>query len=169
MDTMPLYLVFLHSIPENVILILLGLVLIGVRPSLARVLWVALLVALASYFIRALPLPPGINVFIQLPVLILLLAFLCSLHLTYATVASFLGLILLGLAETVYNLVVPALTGITVQQAMDIPLWRALYPLPEYVLLGLVIMALIRYDVVIYDIRGAFDENRISSTEERLT
>ncbi len=167
MDTIPLHLFLFHSILENIILILLGLLLIGVRPPLPRLMWVALLMALASYYIRTLPLSPGINVFIQLPVLIVLLAYICPLQLTYATVASFLGLILLGLAETVYNLVVPAITGITVQQVMDAPLLRALYPLPEYLLLGLVIVALSRYHVVIYDIRGTFDEQKISSGEER--
>lgn len=67
MDIMPIYLIFLHSIPETAILVSLGLVLTGLKPDLARILLVAFITSLASYFIRTLPLPPGINVFIQLP------------------------------------------------------------------------------------------------------
>lgn len=167
MGTMPFYLVFLHAIPETVILIFLGALLIGIRPPWQRVLLVAALTSLASYFIRVLPLPPGVNVFLQLPILIGLLAHFCSLPLTYATVVSFLGLILLGVTETVYNILVFAAADVTMPQVMAHPLWRALFPLPEFLLLGLIIMALIHYEVVIYDIRAAFDEKRLNSEKEQ--
>ena len=168
MGTMPFYLVFLHAIPETVILILLGTLLIGLKLPWQRVLLVAALTSLASYFIRVLPLPPGVNVFLQLPVLIGLLAYFCWLPLTYATVASFLGLILLGVSETIYNIPIAALTGISLQQALENPLWRALYPLPNFVLMGLIIAALIRYNVVVYDIGDAFGEKRLDSEKEQF-
>jgi len=168
MGTMPFYLVFLHAIPETVILIFLGRLLIGLKLPWQRVLLVAALTSLASFFIRVLPLPPGVNVFLQLPILIGLLAYFCSLPLTHATVVSFLGLILLGVSETIYNISIAALTGISLQQALDNPLWRALYPLPNFVLMGLIIVALIRYNIVVYVIRDAFGEKRLESEEEQF-
>ncbi|NLN87000.1 MAG: hypothetical protein GX133_05270 [Syntrophomonadaceae bacterium] len=168
MITMPLYLVFLHAIPETVILICLGALLIGLKLPWQRVLLVAALTSLASYFVRILPLTPGINVFLQLPILIGLLAYFCSLPLTYATAASFLGLISLGVSETIYNISITALTGISVQQALANPLWRTLYPLPNFMLMGLIIIALIRYNVVVYDIREAFGEKMLDSEEEQF-
>lgn len=168
MGAMPFYLVFLHSIPETVILICLGLQLIGIKPSLPRVLWVALLTSLASWFIRPLPLAPGLNVFLQLPVLIGLLVFLGRVPFVDSMVASFLGLILLGLSETIYNLMVMISTGITIPQALANPVWNIVYPLPEYLILGLIIMILIKNHVVVYDLRAALEEKRMSSEEERF-
>ncbi|MEQ8200629.1 MAG: hypothetical protein ABRQ24_04315 [Syntrophomonadaceae bacterium] len=169
MGARPFYLVFLQSTPETVILIFLGALLIGLRPPWQRVLLVALLTSLASYFIRALPLPPGVSVFLQLPVLIALLAYFCALPVTYAAVVSLLGFVLLGVSEAVYCMLAAAITGITVPEAMAHPLWLILYPLPEFLLLGLIILALIRYDVVIYDIREAFEEKRLNHEEEQST
>ncbi len=168
MGTMPFYLVFLHAIPETVILICLGALLIGLKLPWQKALLVAALTSLASFFIRVLPLPPGINVFLQLLILIGLLVYFCSLPLTHATVVSFLGLILLGVSETIYNISIAALTGISLQQALDNPLWRALYPLPNFVLMGLIIAALSRYNVVVYDIRDAFGEKMLESEEEQF-
>jgi hypothetical protein len=167
MGIMPFYLVFLHSIPETMILIFLGLLFIGIKPSLNRVLLVAVLTSLASYFIRALPLPPGINVFLQLPILIGLLAYIGRLPLVYSTVASFLGLILIGVAETIYSIIAAAITGITVQEALANPLWRALYPLPDYLILALIIIILIRKDIVVFKIREVFEKEKSVGFDEK--
>jgi len=167
LSTEPLYLIVLHSIPETGILISLGGLLIGIRPPWQRILLVAALTALASHFIRVLPLPPGINVFLQLPILIGLLAYFCSLPLKYATMVSFLGLVLLGIFETLYVMVVTGLTGITIPQAMSNPIWRALFPLPEFLLLGLIIMILIRYDIVIYNIAEVLEEKKLNREEQQ--
>lgn len=167
MSTEPLYLIVLHSIPETGILISLGGLLIGIRPPWQRILLVAALTALASHFIRVLPLPPGINVFLQLPILIGLLAYFCSLPLKHATMVSFLGLVLLGIFETLYVMVVTSLTGITVPEAMAHPIWRALFPLPEFLLLGLIIMILIRYDIVIYNIAEVLEEKKLNREEQQ--
>lgn len=167
MGIMPFYLVFLHSLPETMILILLGLLFIGIKPALNRVFWAALVTALASYFIRILPLPPGINVFLQLPVLIALIVYFVRITLVYATVASFLGLILIGVAETIYSLIAAAITGITVQQALSNPLWRAFYPLPDYLILAFIILFMIKKDIVIFNIRQVFEKESISLDEKQ--
>ncbi len=168
MGTMPFYLVLLHSVPETLILIYLGLQLTGIKAPLPRILWAALFTALASWVIRALPIAPGFNVFLQLPVLIGLLVYVCRIPVLYSIVASFFGLIVLGICETIYTLLVLFSTGITIQQALSNPLWNILYPLPQYFILGLIITFLIKNDVVIFDIREAIEEKRMSSEEEHL-
>lgn len=80
---------------------------------------------------------------------------------------SFLGLVLLGIFETLYVMVVTGLTGITIPQAMSNPIWRALFPLPEFLLLGLIIMILIRYDIVIYNIAEVLEEKKLNREEQQ--
>jgi hypothetical protein len=167
MNIMPIHLMFLHSIPETAILISLGLVLIGIKPPLVRILLVALLTSLASYFIRTLPLPPGINVFLQLPILITLLVYLCRFPLTYAVIASFVGLISLGITESMTNFIIVALTGIPVQQALSNELWRILFPLPEFLILVGIIFILIRYDITIFDIQSVLETERTIDNEDK--
>jgi hypothetical protein len=166
MDIMPIYLILLHSIPETAILVSLGLVLIGIKPVLSRILLVAFLTSLASYIIRTLPIYPGINVFLQLPILIILLVYICRLPITYAVIASFVGLISLGITETILNFIILALTGIPVQQALSNDLWRILFPLPEFLILVGIILILIRYDITIFDIKSVMDTERNIDNED---
>ncbi|AFV12165.1 hypothetical protein Tph_c19710 [Thermacetogenium phaeum DSM 12270] len=68
-----------------------------IQAKLKSVLIVAFLKSLASFLVCSLLLPPGINVFLQLPVLVVLTACYCSLNLLDAAVTSLLGLIVLAL------------------------------------------------------------------------
>lgn len=153
MDRMPFYLVVFHSIPEIAILISLGLTLLGFKPKLKIVLVIASLESLASFLIRSLPLPPGINVFIQLPILVVLTACFCSLNLLDAALTSLLGLVVLALTETAFNFLISAVSGIAVQQALEDPLLCLLFPLPEFVFLTGVVLILRRYNLTLFDIQ----------------
>lgn len=164
MDVMPFYLVFIQSLPETAILVSLGLVLIGVKPQLIPVLLVGLLTALASSFIRALPLPPGINIILQLPIMIVLLSYLQKIPLSFALLASFLGLICMSLTEILFNFFVSSITGITVKEAMSNSLWRILFPLPEFTFLIAVIMFLLNFRISIFDLH---ELENVSNYEEK--
>lgn len=59
MDLMPWQAVVFISIPEAFLMNLMGLTLVGVRPDLKKLGIVAILQALCSYFIRALPIVYG--------------------------------------------------------------------------------------------------------------
>jgi len=162
---MPLYLVVFQSIPETAILISLGLILIGFKPKLKSVLIIASIESLASFLIRGLPLPPGINVFIQLPILIVLTACFCSLNLIYAALASLLGLVVLALTETAFNFLISAVSGIAVRQALEDPLLRLLFPLPEFVFLTVVIFILRRFNLALFDIQELKSLERLKGDE----
>ncbi|AFV11681.1 hypothetical protein Tph_c14720 [Thermacetogenium phaeum DSM 12270] len=167
MERMPLYLVVFQSIPETAILISLGLTLLGFKPKLKSVLIIASLESLASFLIRTLPLTPGINVFLQLPVLIVLTACCCSLNLLDAALASLLGLVVLALTETVFNLLISAVSGIAVRQALEDPLLRLLFPLPEFVFLTVVIIILRRYNLALFDIQELKSLERLKGDEKQ--
>lgn len=162
MDSMPFYMIFFQSIPETIILVTLGLILTGFRSSWKQVLLVAVLVSLSSYFIRGLPLAPGINVFLQLPLMIIFIVFICQIPLVYAMVVSFLGLICINLTETIFNNMIFFITGISVQEAMANPLWRIIYPVPEFIFLIIVILIINHYGIVLYD----FSQSHEMGSEE---
>ncbi len=136
MDNMTFYLILLQSFTETLILIYLGLVLIGYnKPPFLKVMLIALSSALLSYFLRSIPLPPGVNVFIQIPVIAALLACICQLTLFSSISSTVLGFLGVSTAEILFNAAVSLFTGISPPQAMNIPLWRIIYPLPEFAFL----------------------------------
>ncbi len=167
MDRMPFYLVVFQSLPETAILISLGLTLVGFKPKLKSVLIIASLESLVSFLIRSLPLPPGVNVFLQLPVLVVLMACFCSLDLLDAALASLLGLVVLALAETAFNLLISEVSGIAVRQALEDPLLRLLFPLPEFAFLTVMIFILRHYNLALFDIRELKNLEQLKGDEKQ--
>ncbi|NPV29739.1 MAG: hypothetical protein HPY58_08830 [Firmicutes bacterium] len=167
MDRMPFYLVVFHSIPETAILISLGLILTGYKPKLKSVLVIASLESLVSFLIRSLPLLPGVNVFLQLPVLIVLTACCCGLSLLDAALASLLGLVVLALTETAFNFLISAVSGIAVRQALEDPLLRVLFPLPEFVFLTGAVLILRRYNLTLFDLQELKNLEQLKGDEKK--
>ena len=167
MDIMPFYLVFLQSLPETAIIVALGLVLLGVKPSLLPLFVVALISALASYFIRALPLAPGINILLQFPITILLVTYFFRIPFTFAILSSSLGLICITLIEMVFNLGMSAITGIPIIEAVANPVWRVLFPLPEFMFLTVVVLGLNHYGISLFNLHEYREMEKVIENEER--
>ena len=148
---MPFHLVFLQSFPETLILVSLGLVLVGIRPPVRKIIPMALLTALFCFLIRNLLLPPGLHLFFQLPFMVIMLAYACRLPMTISIISVFFGVLGVGLAEIGFDIVISAVTGISVPQAVANPLWRILFPLPEFICLTLIIVLFNRYHVHILE------------------
>jgi len=159
--------VFLQSLPETAILISLGLVLIGVQPRLLPVLLIALITAISCYFIRALPLPPGVNILLQIPIMIAMLVLLLRIRLASAVIASFLGIICVSLTEIIFNGLISAVTGITVLEAVGNPFWRILFPLPEFVFLITVILILKHHGITLFNLSEINELEHKSNDEKR--
>lgn len=166
MDIMPLYLVFLQSMPENAILVSLGLVLIGIKPRFIPILLIAIITALSCYFIRALPLPPGLHILMQLPIMILLITYILEIPLTFAILASFLGLICIASTEIVFNSLISMFTGVSVMEAIKNPLWRVLFPIPEFIFLTVVTLVMNYYEKSIFNIPDLNETERVMKNEE---
>jgi two-component system sensor histidine kinase AgrC len=145
METMPFYLVIIQSFPETLILIYLGLALTGLKADWKRIMLVAFLTALASYLIRTSALPAGMNIIVQLPILVLLLSILGRLSFSKATVACVLGLILLSFFEIIFNALMTAVTGVSVWQVTDEPWLRIIFPIPEFISLTLIAVLINKY------------------------
>lgn len=135
----------IQSFPETIILIYLGLGLTGLKADWKRILIVALLTAFASYIIRSSTVPAGINIIIQLLLLILLLKSLAQISFFKAVLASTSGLILLSFIEIVGNTVITAITGLSIGQVLSDPWLRIIFPLPEFLSLVLIVLLINRY------------------------
>lgn len=166
MDVMPFSLVFLQSTPETVLLVSLGLILIGIKPRLLPILLISFITAFASYYLRALPLAPGISILLQFPILIALIICVLKLPLIYTLLASSLGLICISLAETVFNILILLLTGISAQEAMTNFLWRLIYPLPEFAFLTLIILLLNHFGKALFNLSELSELESIDTYEE---
>jgi len=151
MEQMPLYMVFLQSFPETLILIYIGLALTGAKLPNRNIILIAFFGAFLSYFVRDLSIPPGSNVFIQLPVIVILLFIICKLPLWLSLVSIVLGFLCVSFAEILFIPLVSDITGISIQQALATPLWRILFPLPEFAFLTLVIVYLKRKNIHIFN------------------
>jgi len=112
-------------------------------------------------------LPPGINVFIQLPILVVLTACFCSLNLLDAALASLLGLVVLALTETVFNSLISAVSGISIQKALENPLLRLLFPLPEFAFLTGMVLILRRYNLTLFDIQELKNLEQLKGDEKQ--
>ena len=152
MEQMPLYMVSLQSFPETLILIYIGLVLAGAKVSDKNIIIIALIGATLSYFIRILPIPPGSNVFIQLPVIVILLFGVCKLSLWLSVVSIILGFLCVSFAEMLFIPLVSYISGISIQEALATPLWRILFPLPEFAFLALITFYLRHKDIHIFKV-----------------
>lgn len=161
------YLILFQSLPETAILISLGLVLIGLKPKLKNVFIIALITSIAAYFIRALPLTPGIHIFIQLPVLIFSTAYFCRLPLKYCVLASFLGIISITIVEISFNTIICQITGITLKQALAEPFTRLLFPLPEFIFLTFLILIFARKKITLFNIQELRNLERVTSYEKQ--
>ncbi|HHV15764.1 MAG TPA: hypothetical protein GXX58_04220, partial [Gelria sp.] len=150
MEQMPLYLVFLQSFPETLLLIYIGLALTGTKLPNRKIICIALAGAFSSYFVRYFHIPPGANVFIQLPVIVVLLYIICKLPLWLALVSIILGFLCVSFAEMLFIPLVSYISGISIQEALATPLWRILFPLPEFAFLTLIIFCLRRKNIHIF-------------------
>ncbi len=151
MEQMPLYMFFLQSLPETLILIYAGLVLSGANPVNKKVLLVATIGAFLSYFVRTLHIPPGANVFIQLPIIVILLFAICELPLWFALVSTILGFLCVSFAEMLFIPLTSYISKISIQEALADPLWHILFPLPEFIFLTLLIVYLKRKNIHIFN------------------
>ncbi|MGS0765217.1 sensor histidine kinase [Syntrophomonas curvata] len=151
MEPMPLCIFFLQSFPETLILTYIGLALTGAKPPNRQVILIALIGAFLSYLIRVFPMPPGSNVFIQLPVIALMLFIICKLPLWLALVSVILGFLVVSSSEMLFIPLMSDISGISIQEALDTPLWRILFPLPEFAFLTLLIVCLRRKQIHIFN------------------
>lgn len=143
---------FLQSLPENLIILYLGLLWTGTRVGVRKLMPLALIGTGGSFVIRSLPLAFGFHTLIQLAMLILLVQFCIKQNWKASIVAALLGSLAMGLAESLFDPLILSQMHITYTELLSDPLLRVLVPLPHLIFLGLIGTFSIRRNWVIVNL-----------------
>jgi len=167
MPKMPFYLVFLQSLPETALIISLGLSLIGVKLDARKIFIISLISSLASYLIRLMPIPPGINVLIQMPILVFLIKFIYKMPLKYSSMAAFIGLIIIFIGELTFNELMVFATGISLLEVLQKPFWRIVFPIPEFLSLAMLVALIKKKGVILFNIKEFVKTKSLNFSTDR--
>ncbi|MHB9093967.1 MAG: sensor histidine kinase, partial [Eubacteriales bacterium] len=107
-----LILVF-YSIPESIILITLSSSLYGydVKANLKRIFLLSTCLAITTYVTRDLPLKFPQNMFVQIPIFVLLTSYFLKVSLKRSFIIILTGFIIISLTESTLNPLAVAITG----------------------------------------------------------
>lgn len=142
MDYMPIIDLLLVSFPEELLITVFGLLLfgIGIRKNSGRIIIIAVLQALISFFVRKLPLPFGIHTLVQ----ILLFALPLKLLLPLPFFVSLLCVLISGTIYTVIDATfIPLLlklTGIPLETVLKSAMLRGLFFIPQALAMFLLVL-----------------------------
>lgn len=126
MENMPLRLFLFYSIPEGIILILFSSVLYGfkLKENLYRIICLGMILAVSSFIIRALPVPIGLNILIEIPLFIILTVLILQISFIRSFFFIITAYIALAIGEVVSYTAISYLSGLTTEQLVDNIQWR---------------------------------------------
>jgi signal transduction histidine kinase len=126
MDKIPLISLVLYSFPESLVLISLGSALYGynVKENYKKILLYGLISTIAAYFIRALPLPFGVILTMQIIIYIVLTSFILRLNLIKAVFIVLTFYVILQVAESIILPLMIKVLNVNFDKAVRDPLLR---------------------------------------------
>lgn len=131
------------SLPEAMLVAALGIALTGLKLRPWELLIIGVFQALGSYIIRSLPVPFGLHTIIMLFLFVLIIYAVTNLDIVTSALAGLSGLTVYSVVEMLMAPHLLKITGYTLKEALDAPLLRIYYFVPEAVAL-LAIIALCR-------------------------
>ncbi|TEB10546.1 Sensor protein CitS [Pelotomaculum sp. FP] len=140
MDKMTILQLLCVSLPEAMLVAALGITLAGFRPRLGQLFIIGMFHALASYIIRLSQVPFGLHTILLLLAFILIIHAVTRLNLITSTLAGLAGLTVFAAVETLIAPQLLGITGYTYEQALDDPLLRICFFLPEAAAILLIII-----------------------------
>jgi len=151
-DHMTVLQLLLISLPEAILVAALGITIAGFSPRLKQLFIIGIFHALVSYIVRSSQVPFGLHTIILLLAFILIIYAVTRLSLITSALAGLAGLTVFAVAEM---LIVPQLlkiTGYTYVQALNDPVLRIYFFLPEAAAIILIIIFFRRYriDILTY-------------------
>jgi signal transduction histidine kinase len=137
----------LISIPEAVLLAILGLNLIGIRATIKQVFSIGILQALCSYLIRLIPLSFGFMTILQLISfsIVVCLVMLIPLKISFLTVL--LGLCFYASIEALSVSLLVSITGLNLQAVLENVWLRFAFFFPEAIIMAAAIFLINRLKI----------------------
>ncbi|WZL73776.1 hypothetical protein QBE52_03305 [Clostridiaceae bacterium 35-E11] len=146
MDTMPIHIVILGSIPEAILIVWAGLNLMGVRPDRKKVVFIGILQGISSYFIRR-HLDFGPHIIAQVILLILYTYLIIRVKWVTAIAAISLSFVIVILVEG--SLII--LGGMNTVHILSMEWKRLLVLLPHDFVLGYIGYVSSKKDICLWD------------------
>jgi hypothetical protein len=137
----------LISLPEAMLVAALGITLAGFRPRLGQLFIIGIFHALVSYIIRSTQVPFGLHTIILLLAFILIIYAVTRLNLITSTLAGLAGLTVFAVVEMLIAPQLLKITGYTYEQALNDPILRIYFFLPEAAAIILIIILCRRYRI----------------------
>jgi len=138
MDKMPLFAVAFYSIPEAIVLLALGLTLMGVPLRWGKIVVIAIILSIISYFSRELPLVYGFHTVIYLISYTFLVMAFFRVPLQITATAGLISIIAIVAIESIYCPLIIWLTGKPIQEIWSETFLRVLIPVPELLVMALI-------------------------------
>lgn len=129
MDTMPIKAVLLNAVPEAVVLIYLGLILIGIKPDKKRVFIAGVIQGMMCYYIRK-NYDFGMHVLLQYLSFVLITWLIVKIPILAALVSNLITFTLAVLLESFVGLMMPYVTGMSMAEMMSRDWIRVIWFLP---------------------------------------
>ena len=145
------------SFPEAIAIILLGLLSTGKseyirsKINLARVLAMAALSSVMSFFIRKLVGSEIENLLVSFIMFTLLYIFIIKLTVYESTMASLLSLVLFTIEQTACILLLTAITGLNFENVLSNDITLFLFFIPERIVEAVLIYIFMKYNIKIID------------------
>ena len=137
METITLPIILLNIIPEAILLMNLGLILIGIKPDKKRVMVAGILQGIICYYVRK-NCGFGIHIIVQYIFFVLGTWMVVRTKFMAAVVVNIIMVIVAILLEGSIGLVIPYITGITFGEMMSRQYLRILLSLPYIMILMII-------------------------------
>ncbi len=139
MDKMPLVAVLLISIPEEIMLTALGLLLFGIKPPIKKLILIGVVQAATSYLVRQLPIIFGVHTLLQGLLFTLIIWFILQIPFRVALAAMLVSISIYTVIDATLVPILLETTGIPLEVVLDSAKLRILFFLPQ----GLTILLLV--------------------------
>lgn len=152
MDKVPLWFLIFYSIPESIVLITFSATLYGypIKKNIHRLLLLGVMLATSSVFVRGLPVNPGNNVLIELPLFIILTAIILRLSVFKTVFYIITSFMILFIGETISYPLISFLTGFETNYLVNNFFWRFVTGWTHLVLIILLTIFLFKKNIKIF-------------------
>ena len=138
MDQMPIIVVIFGSIPEAALIISLGLILIGIRPSFIKIASIAIIQGVVSYYIRK-NVGFGLHIVLQYSTMLILVWRIIKIPIRLSALGVLIGIAISSLVEGTMVLIIPRLIGLSLAEIMSRAWLRVGLFLPQLSILFLLL------------------------------
>ncbi|MGE5415195.1 MAG: hypothetical protein ACM3UZ_00250 [Acidobacteriota bacterium] len=152
MFPIPWYVALFESVPENILLIILGFKLFNIDVSLKQTVVIACVAASVSYYLRLEMVPFGIHTLIGIALLTLMSSLLFRLDFTHCLVSVLTGFLILGVFSIVLVAGWQEITSTSVDDLSKKPWLCIAYFVPVGVIMVTIYHYVRKYSLVVFDL-----------------